>query len=232
VDAADRAFLFRHAVKELASRRGLRATFMGKPFNGLAGSGMHAHVSLVDRSGANQFADVGAPDGLSDLARHFVAGLLQHAPASMALLCPNVNAFTRINEEDSLAPGAATWGMDNRTAYVRVPPERGAATRLEVRAADASANPYLVAAAILAAGLDGIERQLEVPAPLRPGDHVARTLPRDPATALRALQEDDRLVAALGPALVESFVALKAHEHRRFEQAVTDWEFEEFSWLL
>jgi glutamine synthetase len=142
---------------------------MGKPFNGLAGSGMHAHVSLVDRSGANQFADVGAPDGLSDLARHFVAGLLQHAPASIALLCPNVNAFTRINEEDSLAPGAATWGMDNRTAYVRVPPERGAATRLEVRAADASANPYLVAAAILAAGLDGIERQLEVPAPCGPG---------------------------------------------------------------
>ena len=117
------------------------ATFMGKPFNDQGGSGFHLHFSL-DRDGDNAFADRDDPDGVSDELRHFTAGVLAHAPALMAFLNPTINAYRRI-VPDSLAPTHANWGWDNRTTFVRVPPERGGATRVEVRVGDGSANPYL-----------------------------------------------------------------------------------------
>ena len=148
--ASDRAFRLKCAVKDVAAMHGLVATFMGKPFNDQGGSGFHFHFSL-DRDGSNAFADGDDPDGVSEEFRHFTAGVMAHAQALTAFLNPTINAYRRL-VPDSLAPTHANWGWDNRTAFVRVPPERGGATRVEVRVGDGSANPYLAEAAILFAG--------------------------------------------------------------------------------
>ncbi|MEU5979200.1 glutamine synthetase family protein [Streptomyces sp. NPDC047315] len=231
--AADRAFLFKYAIKEIAAGRGLRATFMGKPFSEAAGSGQHVHLSLVDSEGVNLLADPTDDDGISPLARSFLAGVLHHAPALTAVLNPTVNAYTRLVSPDSLVPTAADWGHDNRTAYVRIPPERGSGTRIEVRGADAAANTHLVVAALLAAGLDGIERDLMAPPPVssssaRPSAPLPTTL-RD---ALSALEADRTLSEALGSRFTQVFIALKREELARFERTVTDWEFREYARML
>jgi glutamine synthetase len=129
--ASDRAFRLKSAVKDVAAIHGLIATFMGKPFNDQGGSGFHFHFSL-DRDGDNAFADGSNPDGVSEEFRHFTAGVMAHAQALTAFLNPTINAYRRL-VPDSLAPTHANWGWDNRTAFVRVPPERGGATRVEVR---------------------------------------------------------------------------------------------------
>jgi glutamine synthetase len=234
LDAADRAFMLRAAVKELAAREGMVATFMGKPFNDQGGSGFHAHLSLCDTGGANVCADPGGHEGLSAAARHAVAGILEHAAALMALLAPTINAYRRI-VPDSLAPTHANWGHDNRTAFVRVPRERGSHTRLEVRAGDASANAHLAIAGLLLAALDGIQRELEPPDPVE-GDAYrldeassGSALPGDLGQALDALEADAVLRDALGRPLVEAFLAVKRFELERFAQWTSDWELEEYA---
>jgi glutamine synthetase len=227
VSAADRAFLLRHAVKEIASTAGLRATFMGKPMDDRAGSGFHIHLSLVDDAGWNVFADETDPDGLSAVARSFLAGVLECAPALTGILNPTINAFKRLTP-GSLAPSSASWGFDDRTAAVRIPPERGAATRLEVRIGDATANPYLAFAALLAAGMDGIARA----AVLETSAHRGAQLPSNLAAAIDQLQASRVLREALGDSLIDIFCALKRQEIARFNQAVTDWEIREYTRLL
>ncbi|HET8742305.1 MAG TPA: glutamine synthetase family protein [Gaiella sp.] len=242
LDAADRAFMLKAAVKEIAVREGLLATFMGRPFSDQGGSGFHLHLSLADEEGRNAFADETRPDGLSPLAASFVAGVLEHAQGLQALLGPTVNAYKRILP-DSLAPTHANWGHDNRTAFCRVPNERGPRARVEIRTGDGSANAHLITAAILLAGLDGIERGLEPPEPVV-GDsyrmdeaHAGTTLPQDLAAALDALEADSWLVERLGPQLVSTFVAMKRFEVERFAQAVggldldvvSTWEIEEYA---
>ena len=128
LDAADRAFRFKAAVKDLATRDGMLATFMGKPFNGDAGSGFHLHLSLCGEDGANAFAEEAGDAGCADLLRHFIAGVIAHAPGLMAILNPTVNAYRRIDPHE-LVPTRACWGYDNRFGLVRVPPERGRARR-------------------------------------------------------------------------------------------------------
>jgi len=229
--AADRAFLFKHVAKEIVAQQGLRATFMGKPFAGRAGNGTHLHISFVDSDGRNVFHDPAAKHGLSTVAQSFLAGLIGYAPALTAILNPTVNAFKRLGA--GLAPAVANWGPDNRAAYIRVPPERGPDTRLEVRVGDGTANPYLAIAALLAAGLDGIDRGLEPPPPVTRDDPTdGAPLPTSLDAALTALEDDKALAEALGPRYVELFIALKRQETRRFAAAVTDWEFREYSWLL
>lgn len=234
VDAADRAFLFKHAVKEVAAQRGFRATFMGKPFSGRAGSGAHIHVSLVDGAGRNQFSTHETGRILSTTGEHFLAGLLLHGRALTAITNPTVNAFTRLaGAAESLAPSHVNWGEDNRTAFVRVPPEGGESRRLELRVGDAAANPYLAFAAILAAGRDGIERGLSLPDPLAPGDpRHGQPLPRTLGDAVAELESDEQLCKSLGDDFVRTFTSVKRMELERYEQAVTDWEFQEYSWLL
>ena len=230
--ASDHAFRLKAAVKDYAAQRGLLATFMGKPFNDQGGSGTHVHVSL-DRDGANRFDDPDAPDGLAPEVRHFTAGVLAHAPALMAFLNPTVNAYRRILP-DSLAPTHANWGLDNRTTFVRIPPERGHGCRIELRVGDGSANPYLVTAATLFAGIDGLRRELEPPAPLTgdaytaPAEEAGDPLPLSLDAALDALQADALLTEACGDELVQTFVTLKRFELERCRQHTSDWDLAEY----
>jgi glutamine synthetase len=234
--------MLKAAVKEIAVREGLLATFMGRPFTDQGGSGFHIHLSLNDEDGRNAFADGTRPDGLSQLAAAFVAGVIDHAQGLQALLGPTVNAYKRILP-DSLAPTHANWGHDNRTAFCRIPKERGSRSRVEVRTGDGSANAHLIVAALLLAGLDGIERGLEPPEPVigdayRADDaHAGSRLPHDLGAALDALEADTWLVERLGPELVSTFLAMKRFEVERFAEevgkldveTVSAWEIEEYA---
>lgn len=241
-DAADRAFMLKAAVKEIAAREGLMATFMGRPFGDQGGSGFHLHISAAGEDGRNAFADEEGADGLTPLAASFVAGILEHAAGLQALLGPTVNAYKRILP-DSLAPTHGNWGHDNRTAMCRVPLERGERSRVEIRTADGAACAHLIVAALLAAGLDGIERELRPPEPVV-GDayrlddaHAGSRLPADLGSALDALEADEWLTERLGSELVATFLAMKRFEVERFTQAVgeldaevvTAWEVEEYA---
>ncbi|MEV4312625.1 glutamine synthetase family protein [Actinocrispum sp. NPDC049592] len=229
--AADNAFLMKHLVKEVAASKGLRATFMGRPFDGEAGNGLHIHLSLRGDNGVNLFDDPSAPYGLSRRALSFVAGVLAHAPALSAILNPTVNAYKRLGF--GLAPISAYWGLDNRAAYIRIPPGRGESARLEVRIGDGAANPYLALAALLAAGADGVDCAMLPPEPVTTDNPAGGPpLPSSLGAALDALEQDKVLADRLGGGFVEAYLRLKRQELDRFAKAVTDWEFREYSWLL
>lgn len=234
LDAADRSFRLKSGVQEIARRHGYMATFMAKPFNDEGGSGFHAHMSLVDESGANVFGDPAGDYGLSGYALSAIAGVLAHAPALAALNNPTINSYKRFGP-DTLAPWLIDWGLDNRSTMVRIPPERGEAARMEVRLGDATANPYLMMAGIGAAVYLGIKNQLKPPAPLEGyGYDPAKTeiLPQRLTDALDALEADTELREVLGDYFVESFLAYKRNEVERFERYVTDWEFREYAYHL
>jgi glutamine synthetase len=234
LDAADRAWRFKAAVKELAHAEGRLATFMAKPFNDTGGSGFHLHLSCVDQQGHNAFADPSSVDGLSEVARHAIAGVLTHAPALTALLNPTINSSKRFGP-DTLAPWLVDWGLDNRSAMLRVPPERGDGTRLEVRLGDASANPYLAIAGLVAAVLLGVRAKAAPPAPLRGyGYDRSRSalLPTTLSGSLDALAADTMLTDVLGKDFVTAFVSYKRDEIERFRRHVTDWEFGEYAYHL
>jgi glutamine synthetase len=222
--AADEQVLVRETIRSVASQHGLVATLAPKPWPGGAGNGGHIHFSLWARD-RNRFHDPSRADLLSDEARSFVAGVLAHLPALCALTAPSFNSYHRIVPR--YWAGAYTcWGHDNREAPVRVPSafagfeERS--TNVELKAADASSNPYLALGGLIAAGLDGLERGLEPPEPVEvdpatiaDDDRARRGILRLPATqaeALDALEADDVLVGALGPALAESYVAVRRSE--------------------
>ncbi|AHH95456.1 type I glutamate--ammonia ligase [Kutzneria viridogrisea] len=234
LSSADRAFRFKSAVKDLARRQGRLATFMAKPFTEHGASGFHLHVSLTDPAGRNLGDDPAAPHGLSRLLRHALAGVLRHAPALTALTNPTVNSYKRFGP-DTLAPWLIDWGLDNRSAMVRVPPERGEGTRVEVRLPDASANPYLVYAGVLAAMRLGIEEATEPPAPLQGyGYDVSTTavLPMTLTAALDELEADSALQSLLGKQFVTSYSTFKRAEVARYRQWVTDWEFREYAYHM
>jgi glutamine synthetase len=230
--AADRAFRLKAAVKDIAAQRGLLATFMAKPFNDQGGSGTHLHVSL-NRDGRNAFDAPAEEDGVSAELRAFTAGVLAHAAGLMAVLNPTVNAYRRL-QPDSLAPTHANWGWDNRSAFVRIPRERGAATRIEIRAADGAANPYLAIAAVLSAGAHGLREDLRLPPPVHGDAYRADAAVIGPAlpvaldAALEALERDEVLCRALGPEIVDTFLAVKRFEVERHRAWVSDWEIAEY----
>jgi len=237
LDSADRAFRFRAMVKEMAALDGLVATFMGKPFNGDEGSGFHLHMSLVDGDGVNAGESLDGQHRLTPVMCHFIAGVMAHAPAMMVFFNPTVNAYRRISAE-ALVPTRVCWGHDHRMTLVRVPKERGSSTRLELRLGDGTANPYLAYAAALAAGLDGVRRELELAEPVEgmiydlPDEDLGAPLPTTFAEALDALKQDQVMIDALGSRLVDTFETIKMAELERFRAWVTDWEFEEYSKLL
>ena len=230
--AADGAFRLKSAVKDIAAQHGLVATFMGKPFNDQGGSGTHLHVSL-NRGERNAFDAPGQENGVSAELRAFTAGVLAHASGLMAFLNPTINAYRRIRP-DSLAPTHANWGWDNRATFIRIPPERGGATRIEIRVADGAANPYLAIAAVLAAGAHGVREGLTPPRPVD-GDAyradrelIGPALPASLDAALEALEGDTVLRRALGPQTIKTFLAVKRFEIERHRAWVSDWEIAEY----
>ena len=236
LDAADRTFLFKTAVRDIVSRTGKHATFLGKPWTDEGGSGFHLHFSVVDADGANLMSDGGA--ALSATAEHLIAGILDNAASLAAFTNPTVNAYKRLGP-DTLAPYRANWGFDNRSAMLRVPPERGAGTRLELRLGDGAANPYLLIAAILAAGLDGITREMRVPDAAEGWAYQDESSPVLPVTlkeALDALDTDTVMRETLGAPIVDVFTLMKRDEVERYESEtvdpatrdVTPWELDEY----
>jgi len=234
LDAADRAFRFKAAVKELARLEGHLATFMAKPFGNAGGSGFHLHLSCetADEAGTrNAFDDPAGAYGLSATARHAVAGIIAHAPALAALANPTVNSYKRFGP-DTLAPWLIDWGLDNRSAMVRIPPERGSGSRIELRLGDAGANPYLLIAGTIAAALLGVQAGQEPPAPLEGYGYDttrAALLPKNLPAALDALEADTELTDILGKDFTASFLTYKRDEVERFGRHVTDWEFTEYA---
>lgn len=229
LEAADDSHLLKLAIKEIASKHGLMATFMGKPLEGEGTSGYHLHLSLWE-NGDNAFEDPEGQDGLSDLCRHFIAGQLEHGRAMTAVLAPTINAYKRF-VTFAMAPYTVTWGPDNRTVFIRIPVERGNATRVENRVGDGTANAYLAAAVALFAGIDGIDRQLDPGPGVRGDAYAAEGFPLVPlslAEAIDALEQDTYLTENLGPQFVRAFAALKRDEHKRFSSSVTDWEIREY----
>lgn len=236
LDAADRTFIFKTAIKEMVLKEDKIATFIGKPWSDEGGSGFHLHFSVEDIKGNNAMHD--GNGALSNIAQHMIAGILENAAAITALSNPTVNAFKRLGP-DTLAPYRANWGFDNRSCMVRIPPEREAGTRLEVRVGDGAANPYLMIAVILAAGLDGINRKLSCPDPavgLAYDNESAPVLPMTLKEALEALNANENIKAYLSSELVETFLALKFDEIERYENTVPDpltrdvtqWEHDEY----
>ena len=237
LDATDRALRFRQTVKELAFRKGLTATFIGKPITHDEGSGFHLHVSMRDAAGRNTFDDPAGEQGVADDLRHFVAGVIAHSAGLTAILNPTVNAYRRFVVE-SLAPTHANWGYGNRLCMARVSDERGRATRIELRNGDGAANVYLAVAAVLFAGLDGIRNRLEPPAPLAgnpyeaPEEEWGERLPATLEDAIQALEADAVLRTGLGDEIVDTFATIKRYELERWNQylaAVTPWELEEYA---
>jgi glutamine synthetase len=230
---ADRHVFFKFMVKTLAEQEGLRATFMPKPFSNLTGSGCHAHVSLWDKRGkTNLFADSKGELGLSSLAYQFLGGILAHAEPLTALFNPTVNSFKRINASVTLSgatwsPNTVTYGGNNRTHMIRIP-EPG---RFELRLMDGAANPYLLQAGVLAAGLDGVAQKRD------PGKRLdinmyeeghklknVRRLPLNLLDALREFAASKTLRAALGDEFVDSYAKLRNAEWLDFTRHLTQWE--------
>ena len=232
---ADKHSFFKFLVKSIAEKHGLRATFMPKPFKGLTGNGCHAHVSVWSTDGAtNAFADETRPFGLSDQGRTFLGGIMRHASALAAITNPTVNSYKRINAPRTVsgatwAPNAVTWTGNNRTHMVRVP----GPGRFELRLPDGAANPYLLQAVIIAAGLSGL-RSAADPGPhsdldmYREGHKItnAPKLPLNLLDALRAYEEDGALQAAMGTDFSAAFLKLKHQEWNAYCAQFTAWEHE------
>jgi glutamine synthetase len=238
--SADRYVFFRMAAGEIANQLGLICSFMPKPFSNRSGNGMHMHASIADESGSNIFHDAADARGLglSKLAYQFLAGLLAHAPALTALLAPSVNSYKRLVVGRSLsgatwAPAFISYGDNNRTSMVRIP-----YGRLEMRLGDGAANPYLAAAAVIAAGMDGVERQLDPGEPHNYNFYEKslaeldangiKTLPQSLHEAIEALAADPLFAEQLGADFIDEFVKVKRMEWVEYSRHVSDWELQRY----
>ena len=229
---ADRQTFFKFLVKSMAEQHGMRATFMPKPFSRLTGNGCHIHLSIWDRErGVNLFHDQNDELGLTNLAYEFLGGVLHSAEALSAIVTPTVNSYRRIHARGTSSgatwsPNTISYAGNNRTHMIRIP----GGGRFEMRLADGSANPYIMAAALLEAGLDGVEHHRHPGPPLSSNayhDRVPegmRSLPDNLLDSLRALERDTILTAGLGEDFTQSYLKLKHAEWRDFSSYVTKWE--------
>ena len=237
LSTADSAVTLRVALKVIAQQNGLYCTFLPKPIRGINGSGMHVHQSLsYAATGKNAFADPGDAHGLSKVAKHFIAGQLAHARGMCVVLAPLVNSYKRLVAGYE-APVYISWARINRSALIRVPratePE---STRLELRCPDPSCNPYLAFAVMLAAGLDGIRRELPVPDATEENIYLIESqrqtktsiLPGSLNQALNALEEDKVIQDALGTHTYNNFISAKRQEWEEYRLVVTDWELDKY----
>ena len=232
LQTADRHMFFKFMVKSVAEKHGLRATFMPKPFADLTGNGCHCHMSVWDRGGKKNLFAGGGEDGLSAMAMHFLGGVLHSAPALCGWFNPAVNSYKRINAPATAsgatwAPNSVTYGGNNRTHMVRIPADG----RFEFRLMDGAANPYLLQAGLVAAGMDGANNKRN------PGKKSAlnmyaeghavknaRRLPLNLLDALRAMQGNDMLAAAFGKEVIASYAKLKTAEWDDYCRHLTEWE--------
>lgn len=238
--AADNIMTFKLAVKTIAQRNGLHATFMPKPIFGMNGSGMHTNMSLF-KDGKNIFFDENGERKLSREAYSFIAGLLEHAKSLVAVTNPLVNSYKRLVPGYE-APVYLAWSASNRSALIRIPAARGQSTRVELRCPDPSCNPYLALAVCLAAGLDGIERGLVPPEEVTENifsmdartraDNGIDNLPGTLFEALELMKRDPLMADTLGPHAYESFLAGKYHEWDTYRTQVTEWEIEQYMVLF
>jgi glutamine synthetase type III len=228
---ADQHVFFKFMARSIAEKHGLRATFMPKPFPNLTGSGCHTHVSLWDGA-RNLFEDEAGALGISSLGYHFLGGMIAHADALCALFNPTVNSYKRINAPRTLSgatwsPNAVTYSGDNRTHMIRIPDRN----RFEMRLPDGAANPYLLQAGLLAAGLDGIAAARD-PGPrldinMYTDGHTvtdAKRLPLNLLDALRALDDSAMLRASLGEGFVSAYLKLRMEDWNAYAQHLTQWE--------
>ena len=232
LQTADQHAFFKFMVKEIAEKHDLRATFMPKPFSNLTGNGCHVHHSVWTTDGKTCVFNGDDEMGLSDVAYQFLGGLMAHGQGMCAVTNPTVNSYKRINAPATLSgatwsPQSVTYGGNNRTHMVRIP-DGG---RLELRLADGAANPYLLQAVLLAAGLDGIERKLD------PGKRLdldmyteghkvrgAKKLPLNMLDAIRDFRKDKYLTNAMGSEFSEAFIKLRTREWNQYAQHLTQWE--------
>ncbi|WP_342709824.1 type III glutamate--ammonia ligase [Bradyrhizobium sp. B124] len=237
---ADQIVFFKMAASEIAHEFGAICSFMPKPRSNSTGNGMHIHCSIADEGGRNLFHDDADPNGmgLSKLAYHFLGGVLAHARALTALLAPTVNSYKRLVVGRTVsgatwAPAFIAYGDNNRTAMVRIP-----YGRLEIRTGDSSMNPYLATAALIAAGLDGIERKLDPGVPRNVNfyglsleainEMGVDLLPQTLTDALDALESDQLFAGTLGEPVIKEFVSLKRSEWLEYHRHVSDWEVERY----
>ena len=236
LECADKIMTFKLAVKTLAQKNGLHATFMPKPIFGINGSGMHTNMSLF-RNGKNAFYDPNGEKGLSREAYSFIAGLLAHVKGFAAITNPLVNSYKRLVPGYE-APCYLAWSASNRSALIRIPASRGQSTRVELRSPDPCCNPYLERAVSLAAGLDGIEKGLVPPAEITENifamDQAARdargidSLPGSLEEAVKAMQEDSLILDALGAHVAENYIEGKRKEWDEYRTRVSSWEREKY----
>lgn len=233
---ADNILTFRIVVRTVAQMHGLHATFMPKPIFGIAGSGMHLHVSLF-KDGENIFYDAQKSDGLSDVCRYFIGGVLEHARAISAITSPTVNSYKRLVPGYE-APIYIAWSYRNRSPLIRIPARRGVGTRIEVRSPDPTCNPYLALAVILKAGLQGIKDKIDPPAPVEQNiyemdlatrkEKGIKSLPENLYEAIDELRNDKLIQEALGPHIYSRFVKAKTKEWEHYSSRIYDWEIDEY----
>ena len=234
---ADNIQTFKMTVKTIAKRHGLYATFMPKPKFGISGSGMHINMSLATEEGKNIFADENGKIGLSDDAYHFIAGIMKHARGMSAITNPLVNSYKRLVPGYE-APVYIAWSAKNRSPLIRIPASRGNGTRVELRNPDPTANPYLVLALCLAAGLDGIKNKIEVPESvdcniyeMTPGERRAagiENMPADLKEAVDCLVADEFLCSVLGEHITTKYVEAKMKEWENYTTRDSQWEIDEY----
>lgn len=236
LEACDNIQTFKLIVKTVARKHGLHATFMPKPVFGVNGSGMHCNMSLFNEEG-NTFYDADSESGLSDTAYKFIAGLLHHAKAYTAICNPIINSYKRLVPGYE-APVYIAWSTQNRSPLIRIPASRGLSTRVELRSVDPSTNPYLALSTLLAAGLDGIASDREVPAPIDRNIYIMDAedreangiydLPKNLAEAVEELKNNPLILDALGDHISRSFIEAKEIEIATYISQVTDWEINQY----
>ncbi len=239
--SADRILTLKHAVKNVAKMHGLHATFMPKPVYGENGNGMHIHQSLFTLEGENAFYDPDGDKELSDVARHYIGGLLKYAKENCAILASWVNSYKRLVPGYE-APVYISWAFHNRSALIRIPAGRGRRTRAEVRNPDPAGNPYLQFAVLLQAGLKGIQEEIEPPKPVEKDlfrmDSKTReklgieSLPESLGHALNIMEDSEFMKEALGEHIFRHFLHIKRKEWEDYRSQVTAWELENLLGVL
>ena len=237
---ADNIMTFKLAVKTIAKGHGLHASFMPKPKAGVNGSGMHTNMSL-SQNGKNIFADTSDSQGLSKEAYYFIGGLMKHMKGIAAITNPLVNSYKRLVPGFE-APVYIAWSANNRSPLIRIPDGRGESTRIELRCPDPSANPYLLLAVCLAAGLEGIKQQIMPPASVNKNifgmtqeekvEAGIESMPADLLAAVQEMEKDEFVKGVLGDYLWERYIHAKKQEWEQYRQHVSNWEIEQYLYRI